>query len=63
MAWELTLDRQIAFNVGYGASKPMRGAEVDEVEAAHVGCEYGENDEPAPQEIGLSFEAGLEPGR
>ena len=28
MSWELTLDKQIAFNVGYGASKPMRDAEA-----------------------------------
>ena len=28
MAWELTLDKQIAFNVGYGASKPFRDAEA-----------------------------------
>ena len=34
---------------------------IDEIEATHVGCEYGEYDEPALQEIGLSFEAGLEP--
>ena len=25
---------------------------VDEIEATHIGCEYGEYDEPAPQEIG-----------
>ena len=28
MRWSLTLDKQIAFNVGYGASKPLRGAEA-----------------------------------
>ena len=28
MAWELTIDKQIAFNVGYGASKPLRDAEA-----------------------------------
>ena len=28
MSWELRLDKQIAFNVGYGASKPLRGAEA-----------------------------------
>ena len=28
MSWELTLDKQIAFNVGYGASKPLRDAEA-----------------------------------
>ena len=28
MSWDLKLDKQIAFNVGYGASKPMRGAEA-----------------------------------
>ena len=26
---------------------------VDEIKATHVGCEYGEYDEPAPQEIGI----------
>ena len=26
--WDLTVDKQIAFNVGYGASKPMRDAEA-----------------------------------
>ena len=28
MSWDLKVDKQIAFNVGYGASKPMRGAEA-----------------------------------
>ena len=28
MRWDLTVDKQIAFNVGYGASKPMRDAEA-----------------------------------
>ena len=28
MSWDLKLDKQIAFNVGYGASKPLRGAEA-----------------------------------
>ena len=28
LTWDLTIDKQIAFNVGYGASKPMRGAEA-----------------------------------
>ena len=28
MKWDLTVDKQIAFNVGYGASKPMREAEA-----------------------------------
>lgn len=28
MKWDLSLDKQIAFNVGYGASKPMRDAEA-----------------------------------
>ncbi len=28
MAWDLRIDKQIAFNVGYGASRPMRGAEA-----------------------------------
>ena len=28
MSWELTIDKQIAFNVGYGASKPLRDAEA-----------------------------------
>ena len=28
MAWDLTVDKQIAFNVGYGASKPLRDAEA-----------------------------------
>ena len=28
MSWDLKLEKQIAFNVGYGASKPMRGAEA-----------------------------------
>lgn len=28
MTWDLTVDKQIAFNVGYGASKPFRDAEA-----------------------------------
>ena len=28
MSWKLTIDKQIAFNVGYGASRPLRGAEA-----------------------------------
>ena len=28
MRWALTVDKQIAFNVGYGASKPLRDAEA-----------------------------------
>ena len=28
MSWELRVDKQIAFNVGYGASKPLRDAEA-----------------------------------
>ena len=28
MRWELTVDKQIAFNVGYGASKPLRDIEA-----------------------------------
>ena len=28
MEWDLALDKQIAFNVGYGASKPLRDAEA-----------------------------------
>ena len=28
MSWELTVDKQIAFNVGYGANKPLRDAEA-----------------------------------
>ena len=28
MSWDLTVDKQIAFNVGYGASKPLRDAEA-----------------------------------
>ena len=28
MEWDLTIDKQIAFNVGYGASKPLRDAEA-----------------------------------
>ena len=28
MSWELTLEKKIAFNVGYGASKPLRDAEA-----------------------------------
>ena len=28
MSWDLELDKQIAFNVGYGASKPLRDAEA-----------------------------------
>lgn len=28
MRWELTIDKKIAFNVGYGASKPLRDAEA-----------------------------------
>ncbi len=38
---------------------------ADEIEATHVGCEYGEYDEPAPQEIGLaeSLRGALHPMR
>ena len=38
---------------------------VDEIEATHIGCEYGEYDEPAPQEIGLaeSLRGALRPMR
>ena len=28
MSWDMQLDKQIAFNVGYGASKPLRDAEA-----------------------------------
>ena len=28
LSWDLTLDKQVAFNVGYGASKPLRDAEA-----------------------------------
>ncbi len=28
LSWDLTIDKQIAFNVGYGASKPLREAEA-----------------------------------
>ncbi len=28
ITWDLTIDKQIAFNVGYGASKPLRDAEA-----------------------------------
>ena len=28
MTWDLRIDKQIAFNVGYGASKPLRNAEA-----------------------------------
>ncbi len=28
MSWNLTLDKEVAFNVGYGASKPMRDTEA-----------------------------------
>lgn len=28
MSWDLTIDKQIAFNVGYGASKPLREIEA-----------------------------------
>ena len=28
ITWDLTVDKQIAFNVGYGASKPLRDAEA-----------------------------------
>ena len=28
MSWDLTVDKRIAFNVGYGASKPLRDAEA-----------------------------------
>ena len=33
---------------------------IDEIEATHVGCEYGEYDEPASQEIGMAIVAGSE---
>ena len=33
---------------------------ADEIEATHIGCEYGEyDDEPAPQSVGLSMNARL----
>ena len=28
MTWDLTIDKQVAFSVGYGASKPLRDAEA-----------------------------------
>ena len=28
MSWDLTIDKQVAFNVGYGASKPLRDVEA-----------------------------------
>lgn len=28
LSWDLTIDKQIAFNVGYGASRPLRDAEA-----------------------------------
>ena len=28
MSWDLTIDKQVAFNVGYGASKPFRDADT-----------------------------------
>ena len=28
LSWELSVDKQVAFNVGYGASKPLRDAEA-----------------------------------
>ena len=28
LSWDLTIDKQVAFNVGYGASKPLRDAEA-----------------------------------
>ena len=31
MTWDLTIDKQIAFNVGYGASEPMRDAQAFEM--------------------------------
>ena len=31
MQWDLTIDKQIAFNVGYGASEPMRDAQAFEM--------------------------------
>lgn len=31
MSWDLSLDKQIAFNVGYGASEPLRKAEAFEM--------------------------------
>ena len=31
MSWDLTLDKKIAFNVGYGASKPFRDAKAFEM--------------------------------
>ena len=33
---------------------------IDEIKATHVGCEYGEYDEPASQEIGMAIVAGSE---
>ncbi len=33
---------------------------VDEIDATHVGCEYGEYDEPAPQEVGIAREFALD---
>ncbi|MDO4489999.1 MAG: tocopherol cyclase family protein [Lachnospiraceae bacterium] len=31
MSWRLTIDKQVAFNVGYGTSKPLREAEAFEM--------------------------------
>ena len=31
MEWELNIDKKIAFNVGYGASKPMRHLQLFEM--------------------------------
>ena len=31
MSWDLTIDKQIAFNVGYGASEPMRDTQAFEM--------------------------------
>ena len=28
LSWDLTIDKQIAFNVGYGASRPLCDAET-----------------------------------
>ena len=51
MRWDLRLDKQIAFNVGYGAAKPFRAAQAFEMywhaegmKTAYAGEELGHFD-------------------
>ena len=40
MSWDIQVDKKVAFNVGYGAGNKLEL--LDEIQACHVGCEWGE---------------------